>query len=43
MQEIPGTEKTYDADFVFLAMGFLGPQQEIGDQLGIDKVRLVTL
>jgi len=29
-----GTEKTYEADYVFLAMGFLGPQQEIGEQLG---------
>jgi glutamate synthase (NADPH) small chain len=28
MVEIPGTEKTWPADLVFLAMGFLGPEKE---------------
>jgi len=37
MAEVPGTEKTYEADYVFLAMGFLGPQQDIGDQLKLEK------
>jgi hypothetical protein len=34
MNELPGTEKIYECDYVFLAMGFLGPQMDIGDQLG---------
>lgn len=37
MAEVPGTEKTYECDYVFLAMGFLGPQQDIGDQLKIKQ------
>jgi glutamate synthase (NADPH) small chain len=28
-QEVPGTEQTIEADLVFLAMGFTGPEQEI--------------
>jgi glutamate synthase (NADPH/NADH) small chain len=28
MREIPGTEKVWPADLVFLAMGFLGPEKE---------------
>ncbi|MEO5769284.1 MAG: FAD-dependent oxidoreductase, partial [Polyangia bacterium] len=28
MRELPGTEKVWPADLVFLAMGFLGPEQE---------------
>ncbi len=28
MREIPGTEKVWPADLVFLAMGFLGPERE---------------
>lgn len=27
MQEIPGSEKIIEADLVFLALGFLGPEQ----------------
>ena len=33
--EIPGTEKVLKADLVFLAMGFLGPEHLISEQLGI--------
>eukprot|EP01065_Artemidia_motanka_P031967 TRINITY_DN3892_c0_g3_i1.p1 TRINITY_DN3892_c0_g3~~TRINITY_DN3892_c0_g3_i1.p1 ORF type:complete len:2125 (+),score=762.42 TRINITY_DN3892_c0_g3_i1:110-6376(+) len=35
MVEIPGTEKFYKADIVFLAMGFLGPEKAMIDQLEI--------
>jgi len=36
MQEIPGTEKTFKADLVLLAMGFLGPEETIIPQLGLE-------
>lgn len=29
MEEIPGSEKFFPAQLVFLALGFLGPQQEV--------------
>ena len=29
MEEIPGSEKFFPAQLVFLALGFLGPQQEL--------------
>jgi glutamate synthase (NADPH/NADH) small chain len=32
---IPGTEKEYPADLVFLALGFLGPEHPVADQLGV--------
>ena len=35
--EIPGTEKTYQADLVLLAMGFISPVASILDSFGIDK------
>ncbi len=35
--EIPGSEKTYPADLVLLAMGFLGPEATLLDELGIEK------
>ncbi|MEM7112199.1 MAG: glutamate synthase subunit beta [Chloroflexota bacterium] len=34
---IPGTEKTWPAQLVLLAMGFLGPEQSLIEQLGIEK------
>ncbi len=34
---IPGTEKVWDADLVLLAMGFLGPETLIAEQLGIEQ------
>ncbi len=37
MVEIPGTEKTYKADMVFLAMGFVSPVASVIDTFGIDK------
>lgn len=33
MKQMPGTEKVYKADLVLLAMGFLGPERAIGNQL----------
>ena len=34
---VPGTEKTYPADMVFLAMGFVNPVATILDAFGVDK------
>ncbi|MEI6892450.1 MAG: glutamate synthase subunit beta [Pontiella sp.] len=34
---IAGTEKRVEADLVLLAMGFLGPEDENADQLGIER------
>ena len=36
MTEVPGTEQTFKADLVLLAMGFLGPEQWFVDQLGLE-------
>ncbi|CAG9813889.1 unnamed protein product [Phaedon cochleariae] len=33
MAQVAGTERTFKADLVLLAMGFLGPERAIGDQL----------
>ncbi len=33
---IPGTEREYPADLVFLALGFLGPEHPAAQQLGIN-------
>ena len=35
-REIPGSEKSWPADFVLLAMGFIGPEELIPQQLGLD-------
>jgi glutamate synthase (NADPH/NADH) small chain len=35
--EIPGTEKTYKADLVLLAMGFVSPVNTVLEAFGIDK------
>jgi NAD(P)H-dependent glutamate synthase small subunit len=35
-REVPGTEKTWEADLVLLAMGFLGPEQTASRMLGLD-------
>jgi len=37
MTEIPGTEKVLPADLVLLAMGFLGPDDLLVDQLGLER------
>ena len=36
-REVPGTERVYPAQLVLLAMGFLGPESQLLDQLGVDK------
>ncbi len=35
-ENIPGSEREWPADLVFLAMGFLGPEHTVSDALGID-------
>ncbi|WP_372847102.1 FAD-dependent oxidoreductase, partial [Pontiella sp.] len=34
---IPGTEKRTEADLVLLAMGFLGPEDPVAEQLGVER------
>jgi len=36
LRELPGTEEEFPADLVLLAMGFLGPEDTIIRQLGLD-------
>jgi glutamate synthase (NADPH/NADH) small chain len=36
-REIPGTEKEWPADLVLLAMGFLGPEDRVLEQLGVER------
>jgi len=36
MKELPGTEREIEADLVFLAMGFLGPESYVSDSLGLE-------
>jgi glutamate synthase (NADPH/NADH) len=35
MEEVPGSQKFFPAQLVFLALGFLGPQQEPLKKLGV--------
>jgi glutamate synthase (NADPH/NADH) small chain len=35
--EVPGSEKVYPAQLVLLAMGFMGPESSLLDQLGVEK------
>lgn len=37
LEELPGTERTWPAQMVLLAMGFLGPEQTVLDQFGVDR------
>ena len=37
MVEVPGSEKIFEADLVLLAMGFLGPEQAVIEQLKLEK------
>lgn len=37
--EIPGTEKVWQADLIFICMGFLGPEEGIIKSLNIDQER----
>jgi glutamate synthase (NADPH/NADH) small chain len=36
-KEVPGTEKVQPAQLVLLAMGFLGPEQPLLEQLGVER------
>ena len=35
LKEIPGTEKTWEADLIFISMGFLNPEHYINESLGM--------
>ncbi len=37
MKEIPGSEQTFEADLVFLAMGFLGPEEAPASALSVER------
>jgi NADPH-dependent glutamate synthase beta subunit-like oxidoreductase len=37
MEEIPGSEEEWEADLVLLAMGFLGPEDYLVDDLSVDR------
>lgn len=37
MEEVPGSEKFFPAQLVFLALGFLGPQSEALKALGVKQ------
>jgi glutamate synthase (NADPH/NADH) small chain len=37
LEELPGSEETWPAQLVLLSMGFLGPQQSLLDQFGVDR------
>lgn len=37
MEEVPGSQKFFPAQLVFLALGFLGPQSEALKALGIKQ------
>ncbi|MHC4442164.1 MAG: glutamate synthase subunit beta [Planctomycetota bacterium] len=44
MREVPGTKKTWPAELVLLALGFVGPETEnLVDQLGIELDQLGNL
>jgi glutamate synthase (NADPH/NADH) small chain len=36
-REVPGTERVFPSQLVLLAMGFLGPENQLLDQLGVEK------
>lgn len=36
-QEVPGSDKVWEADLVLLAMGFLGPEDTIPDELKLER------
>jgi glutamate synthase (NADPH/NADH) small chain len=37
MSEVPGSEEIFEADLVLLAMGFLGPEDTLAEQLGLER------
>ncbi|KAJ1894946.1 glutamate synthase [NADH] [Kickxella alabastrina] len=38
MQEVAGSEEVFEADLVFLAMGFLGPENAVLDELCVERM-----
>jgi NADPH-dependent glutamate synthase beta subunit-like oxidoreductase len=34
--EVPGSEKVWKADLIFLSMGFLGPEHTVASMLGVE-------
>ena len=36
MVEVPGSVETFEADLIFLAMGFTGPEALLSDQFGLE-------
>ena len=36
MNDVPGSEQTFEADLVFLAMGFVGPENTLAEKLGLE-------
>eukprot|EP00187_Rhodella_violacea_P011866 CAMPEP_0184712090 /NCGR_PEP_ID=MMETSP0314-20130426/2675_1 /TAXON_ID=38298 /ORGANISM="Rhodella maculata, Strain CCMP 736" /LENGTH=2103 /DNA_ID=CAMNT_0027174435 /DNA_START=17 /DNA_END=6328 /DNA_ORIENTATION=- len=37
MTEVPGSEQVFEADLCFLAMGFLGPEEKISEELKVER------
>ena len=37
LKEVPGSERVFPAQLVLLAMGFLGPENQLLDKLGVAK------
>lgn len=37
MEEVPGSEKFFPAQLVFLALGFLGPESSLVNALGVKQ------
>ena len=37
MSEVPGSDEIFEADLVLLAMGFLGPEDTLAEQLGLER------
>jgi NADPH-dependent glutamate synthase beta subunit-like oxidoreductase len=36
MHEVPGSERTWEADLILLAMGFVGPEHYLSDKLNVE-------
>jgi NADPH-dependent glutamate synthase beta subunit-like oxidoreductase len=37
MKEVPNSEQVFEADLVLLAMGFLGPEDTLGEKIGLER------
>src|SRR5260370_23287345 len=40
MQKVPGSEKVLPAQLILLAMGFLGPENQLLEKLGVEIAKL---